>query len=49
MTDDENNKWDIFGKAISGPKTGQQLTPVQSYNAYWFAWAAFWPSSELVK
>jgi hypothetical protein len=49
MQDDIGNKWDIFGHAVSGPFTGQNLTPVVSFNAYWFAWAAFYPSTQLFK
>lgn len=47
MQDDEGNRWDIFGRAVSGPRGGTQLTPTLSYNAYWFAWAAFFPGAEI--
>lgn len=49
MSDNEGSSWDIFGKAVSGPRAGKQLVPLESYNAYWFAWAAFWPRTELFK
>lgn len=45
MTDNEGNLWDIFGFAVSGPRAGERLTPTTSYNAYWFAWAAFYPNA----
>ena len=41
MTDTEGNVWDVFGMAVSGPRTGTQLTSTKSYTAMWFAWAAF--------
>lgn len=47
MEDQEGNRWDIFGKAVSGPRQGQQLTPTNSYTGYWFAWADFFPSVEI--
>lgn len=44
MEDDEGNKWNVFGEAISGPRKGEELNPIPSYNAYWFAWADFFGS-----
>lgn len=43
LVDDEGTVWNILGKAVSGPRTGEQLTPTVSYNAYWFAWGTFFP------
>jgi hypothetical protein len=37
--------WNFFGSATSGALTGQRLTPVQHVDAFWFAWAAFNPST----
>ena len=40
--------WDLAGRAIEGPLEGEELTPVkEAYVAFWFAWAAFHPASEL--
>lgn len=44
LVDNEGNVWNILGEAISGPRTGEKLTPTISYNAYWFAWGAFFPN-----
>ncbi len=41
MKDNEGNKWNIFGEAVSGPREGSTLHKIPSYNAYWFAWADF--------
>ena len=47
MEDQEGNRWDLFGNAVSGPREGQQLTPTNSYTGYWFAWADFFPGLEI--
>lgn len=47
MEDQEGNRWDIFGNAVSGPREGQKLTPTRSYTGYWFAWADFFPEVEI--
>ena len=41
--DNEGNGWSVFGKAISGPRIGQTLTPTKSVVSFWFAIAAFYP------
>lgn len=41
MRDTEGNEWDIFGTALSGPRSGQQLQKTNSYIAYFYAWTAF--------
>lgn len=45
MADNEGNKWDIFGEAVEGPRLRQQLQLTKSFIAYWFGWAAFYPST----
>jgi hypothetical protein len=47
MKDTEGTLWDIFGFAVEGPRTGAQLRQPESYIAYWFAWAAFFPGAEI--
>jgi len=46
MTDDQTgSEWDGRGEAVSGPLAGERLTPVaDSYTAFWFAWALFYPN-----
>jgi hypothetical protein len=41
------SRWDIFGKAVSGPLKGKTLEPVVSGNHFWFAWAAFKPETRV--
>jgi hypothetical protein len=43
LADQEGNVWDLFGTAVSGPRTGQRLQPLKSFMAYWFSVAAFYP------
>lgn len=47
MEDQEGTRWNFFGEAISGPREGEQLKATPSYNAYWFAWADFFPNTQL--
>lgn len=47
MSDNEGNQWDIFGVAVSGPRAGTQLQKTNSYIAFWFAWTAFFPGTEI--
>lgn len=41
------SRWDITGRAISGPLAGRQLTTVVHGNHFWFAWAVFQPQSRV--
>ncbi|MDA1372102.1 MAG: DUF3179 domain-containing protein [Proteobacteria bacterium] len=47
MVDNEGSQWDLFGVATSGPRAGTQLQKTNSFVAYWFAWAAFFPGAEI--
>jgi hypothetical protein len=47
MQDNEGNQWDVFGRAVSGPRQGQSLPDVTQMMGYWFAFAAFYPNLEL--
>ncbi len=47
MKDGEGNRWDVFGTAVEGPRKGEQLKAVRSYNGFWFAWADFFPGIEI--
>jgi hypothetical protein len=47
MRDNEGNEWDVFGVAVSGARTGEQLQKTNSYVAYWFAWTAFFPGADI--
>ena len=45
LTDNEENLWNVFGEAVSGPRAGQKLVPVVSFIGYWFSWGAFYPNA----
>ncbi len=39
--------WNIFGTALSGELAGTQLRTLNAFPHFWFAWAAFYPDTEL--
>ncbi len=41
LTDNEGNKWDIFGHAMQGPRIGDRLDTPNSYIALPWAWQNF--------
>ncbi len=42
------SRWQLDGRAAEGPLAGEQLEPVvEAYVSFWFAWAAFQPSTRL--
>lgn len=45
--DESGTKWDITGKALTGPKSGKQLRPIPHGNFFAFAWFAFQPGTPL--
>ncbi len=45
--DNEGNKWNILGEAISGPRKGEVLSPTISLMSYWFAIPAFFKNIEI--
>ena len=47
MKDAGGSRWDVMGKAVSGPRVGEQLLFPPSFIGYWFAWAAFYPGVEI--
>lgn len=47
MGDNEGNKWDLFGTAVSGPRAGTRLAMTNSYTAMWFAWVTFFENAEI--
>lgn len=42
MEDNFNNKWNIFGIAVSGPRKGDQLKSLPSFFALGWAWENFY-------
>lgn len=43
MTDQKNNKWDVFGYALSGPQKGKRLRPTIFSKGFWFCWSSVYP------
>lgn len=43
LRDQEGNRWNVFGEAVKGPRTGEQLPLIKAHIGYWFAWSLFYP------
>ncbi|MDX1487223.1 MAG: DUF3179 domain-containing protein [Acidiferrobacterales bacterium] len=41
------SRWNILGTAIKGPLAGKRLEPIVHANHFWFAWAAFKPTTKI--
>ena len=40
--------WSVTGEALDGPLAGETLTAVPHTDPFWFAWAAFYPETEVI-
>ncbi len=49
MLDQEGNQWNLFGEAISGPRSGEKLNSTNAFIGYWMAWGAFYPMPNIYK
>jgi len=50
ITDNQTgSRWNITGKAISGPLEGKLLKPLISGDYFAFAWLVFWPDTDIYK
>lgn len=49
VDDQTGTSWNILGEAVEGPLAGRRLSPVGHVDTFWFAWAAFRPSTLLVR
>lgn len=48
VDNETGSTWALDGTAIDGPHDGDRLEPVdRAYVAFWFAWAAFHPETEI--
>ena len=45
LKDNEGTEWNVFGVAISGPRTGQILKSAPSFMAFWFSIPAFYETA----
>jgi hypothetical protein len=43
-----SSRWDIFGRATSGPLEDSELEPVDHVDTFWFAWGAYQDDTRLV-
>lgn len=42
-----STKWNLLGRAVSGPLSGKNLEPADAHDSFWFDWAAFHPDTEV--
>ncbi|MCE7990545.1 MAG: DUF3179 domain-containing protein [Roseivirga sp.] len=47
MQDQLGNQWNIFGMAVSGPNTGEQLEMANAFVGMFFSWAPFYGLPEI--
>jgi len=43
------SRWNVLGRAESGPLEGSELVPVVAINHFWFSWAAFRPDTRIFR
>ena len=48
LTDEEGNEWDVFGKAVSGPRAGEQLKPLYSMIGYFFPISSIFRDTNII-
>lgn len=42
------SRWNVLGRATSGPLAGRQLEAVAHVDTFWFAWAAYQPDTTVI-
>jgi hypothetical protein len=47
LDNETGSTWDVLGRAVDGPLSGEQLSEVVSVNHFWFSWAAFRPETRI--
>lgn len=47
MEDDLGNRWDVFGRAVSGPDQGSHLEYINSGIGFWFVFGGMYPGLEI--
>ena len=49
VDDKTGSRWNLLGRALSGPVAGKQLEPVIHTDTFWFAAAAFNPQTRIYR
>ena len=47
VEDDTGNKYDLAGRIIEGPNSGQKLEKPTSFIGFWFSWPSFYENLEI--
>lgn len=48
VDEETGSTWDILGRAIEGPLTGEKLEGVPHVDTFWFSWSTYQPDHTLV-
>ncbi len=48
VDDATGSTWDLRGRAVDGPLAGARLTPVARDDTFWFVWAVYRPTTDLI-
>ncbi len=43
-----STSWDVLGRGVAGPLADRRLTPIVHVDTFWFAWAAFRPTTRIL-
>ena len=47
VDDQTSSKWTPYGECVAGKLKGTQLLPILPQPSFWFAWAEFYPDTEV--
>jgi len=43
-----DSRWDVAGRAVSGPLAGTQLEQIHHLDTFWFSWSTYQPGTDLI-
>ncbi len=49
LDSESGSRWNVLGRAVSGPLAGRRLDPIVHGDDFWFAWAAFKPATRVYR
>ncbi len=49
LDSESGSRWNLLGRAVTGPLAGRRLDPIVHADDFWFAWAAFKPATRVYR